>query len=378
MTAAGVTAGLNGAAVESAVGPDTAELQTLLDRGGKITLDAGRRYVVAPNGSARTALTIRSDTELDLAGATLELAVPSRASLIWTDQKSRTRNVSIHGGHIVGNGSKQPEFSFAVGTTPTLYLPNCDALRLADLQMRDTYHYAIHAEGDDGRADNITVDGARGGGVHLSGARWKIDRIDVRNVTFINAQLCEGNPFIGRLYDTTIGSIRCENYGFGVKLQDGCERVKVASIVAIAGRNNDKMPEFLVKIQGMNDSRGRHFNRDIQIGKIVARNGPLIGLYIVYSDGVTIDSYEGEGNARLPNLKPHYGTDVLVLESNNVHFRDLRVQGVRRCGVWLDRHVTAFSADNLELAAGAAKAVPVVSMSSSALFGNKNFSGFAE
>jgi hypothetical protein len=358
---------------------DTASLQAVLDRRGHITLEKGRRYKLSAPSGNRAALIINSDTYLDLGGAVLELLPGKHCALMSTQRGERSRNIRIAGGEIVGNGARQPaNFNADIGITPTFYLVNCDGLELRDLRMRDTYMYAVYANGNDGIVDNITVEDAIGGGIFLNGARWQIDRVDVRNVTYFDPVNCTGNPFIVSLRDSTLGSIRCENYGFGVKFQDGCENVAVNSIVALGGDNNDSRGDYLVKIQGMNDSRGKRLNRGIKIGSIVARNGPASGLYIIYSDGVDIASYQGDNNGRSWHMDGKNGADVLVIDADHVHFGSLRVKGVRRYGLWIHDKVGQFSADTVEMEAGKGmSAVPIMEVRlGSAVFGKKVLRGF--
>ncbi len=373
--ACGFDAGRDRAAWAGEPVDDTIRLQRALDRGGHIKLEKGRRYRVSAPAGARTALVIKSDTFFDLGGATLELAPGGYSSLLATAGGVRSRNIRIGGGEIVGNGARQPA-DYLPGTwiTPTFYLTNCDGLELRNLQMRDTYMYSVYAQGNDGTVDNISVDGAIGGGVHLTGARWRIDRVNVRNVTYFDPEYCTGNPFIVCLRDSTVGSIQCENYGFGVKFQDGCENVTVNSIVAVGGDNN--IQDYLVKIQGMKDKRGTALNRNIRIGSIVARNGPASGLYIIYSDGVDIASYQGENNGRLQQKDSKNGADVLVIDADHVHFGALRVKGYRRYGIWLDHKVGRFSADSLEIEGGKEfNAVPWVLGSAAVNFGRVRIDG---
>ena len=356
---------------------DTARLQTALNRGGHITLDKGRRYRLSAPAGARAALVIHSDTFLDLAGATIELVPGQRCALISTMRGEHSRNIRIAGGEVVGNGVLQPlgfdqppNFDPGIGLTPTFYLMNCDGLKLYDLRMHDTYQYAVYARGNDGTMDNLSVEGAIGGGVHITGARWQIDRVTVRNVTYFDPVNCTGNPFIVNLRDSTVGSIQCENYGFGVKFQDGCENVTVNSILAVGGDNN--VQDYLVKIQGMKDKRGTALNRGIRIGSIVARNGPSSGLYIIYSDGVDIGSYQGENNGRSPHEDAANDADVLVIDSDHLHFGTLRVKGYRRHGLWIHDTVGQFSADTVEIEdAKEIDAVPMVLRSGSVVIGGK-------
>lgn len=357
---------------------DTARLQAALNRGGHITLEKGRRYRLSAPDGARAALVIHSDTFLELAGAILELTPGQRCSLISTPKGEHSRNIHIAGGEVVGNGVLQPpDYDPGIGISPTFYLMNCDGLELRDLRMRDTYMYAVYAQGNDGTVDNLEIEDAIGGGIHLGGARWKIDRVTVRNVTYFERVNCQGNPFIVSLRDSTVGSIQCENYGFGIKFQDGCENVTVNSIVAVGGDNNYRNPDFLIKIQGKTDSHGTRLNRGIRIGSIVARNGPNSGLYIIYSDGVDVASYLGENNGQSPHLDAKNGADVLVIDADHVHFGALRVKGYSRHGLWIHDKVGQFSADTVEIeGAKEIGAVPMVLRSGSVVIGGKRVRGF--
>ena len=352
---------------------DTAWLQTALDRGGHVTLNNGQVYRVSARTGERAALRIGSDTYLDLRGATLELAPNQRCAMIaQRSDVGRIRNVRIGNGVIVGNGTRQPaDYRPGIGITPTLYLMGCDGLELQNLEMRDTYMYALYAQGDGGVIDNLSIENAIGGGVHLDGARWHIDNVKVHNVTFFERVNCQGNPFIVSLRDSKIGSVYCKNYGFGIKFQDGCENITVDSIEAIGGPNNN---DYLVKIQGRKDEANNRPNRNIRIGNIIARNGPYSGLYIYFSEGVNIASYRGENNGRSYTLNTKNRADVLIRDSDNIHFGTLRAAGFPRHGLWLHHKTGRVSADLLELqAAGNSNANPVVIRSGTAVLGGTEY-----
>ena len=341
-------------------------------------MDSTRHYRLAPIGNALAALTIRSDTFLNLAGASIELTPGCHSSLVASERHAETHNVRISGGEIVGNGTQQPrDLISGRGITPTFYFPKCDGLELSDLQMRDTNMYAVHATGDDGVVRNVKVDGAIGGGVHLSGARWRIGEIDVRNVVFLNAELCEGNPFIVSLRDSAIGRVRCENFGYGVKLQDGCSNVTIDSITAVGGPNNEPHPNPLVKIQGMNDARGRRFNQHLRIKSITTQGGSISGLYVIYSEDVQIDRYSGRDNCHLPYRNPAYLADVLLLESADIRFGLLEGNEVRNCGLWIDKKAERISVDNLKLTTARPNAKSQLIRSSSVRIGKSELVGFS-
>lgn len=332
---------------------DTGSLQAMLNKGGRITLESGRKYRVSAQAGSRSALFIGSDTFLDLAGSTLELTPGQYCSLIAVTGSGRVKNVGIAGGVLIGNGTMLPsEFRSAIGITPTLYLSNCDSLQLRDLVIRDAYMYAAYCSGDDGVVDNIKVNGSVGGGIHLTGAGWRVDRVQVRNITFFEIVNCQGNPFTVSLRDSTVGSVHCENYGFGVKFQDGCKNVTVDSIVAIGGPNNYVNPDFLVKIQGIRDSPVQHMNQDIRIRSIVAKNGPRSGLYIFYSDRVNIASYKGQSNGRSRPTDAKNGADVLIIAAERVSFGQLHVKDFIQFGLWIHEGTGMVTAESVELEGG--------------------------
>lgn len=351
---------------------DTGWLQQALDKGGRITLETDRIYKVSAQYGARAALFIGSDTFLDLNGATLELIPNQRCTLLAQRGGGRVKNVRIVNGRIGGNGARQPaDFRRDIGITPTLYLMDCDGVELRDLEMRDTYMYAVYARGNGGVVENLSIEDAIGGGIHLDGAQWRIDKVKVRNVTYFERVNCQGNPFIVSLRDSEIGSIYCENYGFGVKLQDGCENITVDSIEAVGGPNNN---DFLVKIQGKKDNNVEHVNRNIRIGSIVARNGPHSGLYIIYSDGVQIASYRGEDNGRARPPDTKNGADVLIIDSDNVLFGELHVTGFYDYGLWLHDKTRRVSAESVIMkAANAGHTRPVVVRSGVAVLGGVEY-----
>ena len=326
---------------------DSSMLQASLDKGGKIVLEHGRVYRLLAPAGAKAALLVGSDTLLDLNGATLELMPNQHCTLLAQRGGGRVQNVRIINGSIVGNGSRLLGVYRNDGIKPTLYFTDCDRLELRNLEMRDTYMYAVYAQGDGGVIDNLTVENAIGGGIHLKGSQWQIDKVRVRNVTFFERVNCQGNPFIVSLVDSVIGSIHCENYGFGIKFQDGCNNVRVGSIEAIGGPNNN---DYLVKIQGYKAEEGRldRFNRNIRFGSIKSRNGPKSGLYIFSSDGVDIGSYLGEHNGQsqftlLTDTKNV--ADVLIIDSDHIHFGELQAKGFPSQGLWLHEKAGRVVAD---------------------------------
>jgi uncharacterized protein YjbI with pentapeptide repeats len=169
---------------------DTAALQATLDLGGIVTLENGRVYTVSGAPGALAALFIGSDTTLDLNGATLTLADNQDCSLIGRLTGSTISNIVIKNGTISGNGRLQS--ATYVGFTPTIYLDQCDHLELRDLEINDAYLYAAHVRGDDGMVDNVRVRDAIGGGLHLTGDRWDIGGVDVRDVTFFDSVNAKG------------------------------------------------------------------------------------------------------------------------------------------------------------------------------------------
>ena len=187
---------------------DTEYLQSLLDKGGQVTLDTGRVYRISAGHGSRSALYVGPDTFVDLAGATIELAPDQRCSMIM--QRSGIRpvnNAKIANGVLLGNGPLQPtDYRRDIGITPTLYLMHCDGLKLQNLTMRDTYMYAIYAQGDRGEIDNIDVSDAIGGGIHLNGSGWRVDNVRVQNVSYFERVNCQGNPFIVSLKTPTLAA----------------------------------------------------------------------------------------------------------------------------------------------------------------------------
>ncbi|MBZ0169673.1 hypothetical protein MELA_01144 [Candidatus Methylomirabilis lanthanidiphila] len=333
---------------------DTRFLQTALDKGGHVVLETGRRYTVSAQTGARAALLVKSNTFLDLAGATLELAPGQRCTMIGRVGNERITNVKIANGTIIGNGTRQPTDVLAdIGAmTPTIYLTKCHNVSFHNLQLQDTYMYSIYAHGDNGVMDNISVKGAVGGGIHLDGTRWQIDHIRVRDVTYFDDVYCTGNPFIVTLKDSEIGRIYCENYGFGVKFQDGCERLTVEAIEAVAGQNNYAHPDKLVKIQGKKTPLAERHNRDIRVGRIVSRNGPSNGLYIYRSNNVEIGSYLGENNGRSHPADSKNSADVLVVAAGEIRFGEFSARGFLRYGLWLDEEAGRVVADRVEMTCG--------------------------
>jgi hypothetical protein len=211
----------------------------------------------------------------------------------------------------------------------------------------------------------------------LSGARWRIDDIDVHDVSFVNVDVCEGNPFIVNLTDSAIGRVRCENFGFGVKLQDGCRNVTVDSITAVGGPNNEPHPNPLVKIQGMNDARGRRLNQHLRIKRITTQGGSVSGLYVIYSEDVQIDHYSGRDNCHLPYRNPAYLADVLLLDSTNIRFGLLEGYEVRHCGLWVDKKAQQIAVENLKLTTARSDARPQLIQSSSVKIGKSELVGFS-
>ena len=335
----------------------TSNLQSKLNQGGLVRLEAGRYYSVRQPKGEKAALRIRSNTTLDLNGATLALAPGGHCSLIATEGVAE--NICIENGVIEGNGTLQPQaYKREIGITPTLYLMNCNRLTLRNLVVRDAYMYAAYIHGNDGVLKHVSVIGSVGGGIHVNGARWKIDDIDVKDITYFERVNCQGNPFIVSLKDSVIGCVRCENFGFGVKLQDGCENVQVENIVAIGGLNNRPFPDYLVKIQGKKDPQHTHQNRGIRIGRIESFNGPMSGLYIYFSSDVSIGTYIGRDNGKSNPPDAKNGSDILIIDSDDIHFGVIDSTGFPRNGLWLHRDCGKVSVKEARFSCGASTPCP--------------------
>lgn len=313
---------------------DTTEVQRMLDRGGVVRLKAGATYQVRAQPGAAAALFLDSGTTLDLNGATLKFAGADAASVLSLRRgTTRAREIKVIDGTIDGSASA---LNFPAGGrtawVPTISMIGCDGASLQNLHFRDAFIYAAYLQGHQGLVSNVTVDGAIGGGLHITGEEWHCDRIDVRNVAPLYKDQAAGNPFIVSLKRSTVGEVRCLNFGFGVKFQDGCEDLRIGRVLAVAGANNN---DYLVKIQGKRDSGKNQPNRRIVIESIEAINGPASGLYIYHSHGVTIGSYSGFGNGRGPTHSEMNYADILVYRSSEVQIHAARSVAAGGPPVWL-------------------------------------------
>lgn len=327
------------------VDDETASLQQLLDKGGVVRLKAGATYHVRALPGAASALYIGAGTTLDLNGATLKLLGPDAASVLaLRPGTSRARDIKVTDGTIDGSANVLTLPTGGRATwVPTISMNGCDGAGLHNLHFRDAFIYAAYVQGHQGQVTNVTVDGAMGGGLHITGDEWHCDGINVRNVSRLYKDAAEGNPFIVNLKRSTVGEIRCLNFGFGVKFQDGCEDVRVRRVLAIGGANS---ADYLVKIQGKRDSGKNQPNRRIVVDSIEAINGPASGLYIYHSQGVTIGSYSGFGNGRGPTHSEMNHADILVYRSTDVNLQSVASVGAGGPPIWLhdecgDVHVDA-------------------------------------
>lgn len=318
----------------------TDELQSLLDAKNNVKLERNSQYIVScrPNTEARhnAALYISSDTSLDLNGSTIILSedqnctVIGRLGLRVVDGDPPLSNISVVNGTVVGSGHYQSQIY--LGWAPTIDLFDCDNLVLGDLVINDAYQHAIYSRGNYCQLYDVVVNGSVGSGLHLSGDSWTIGDVDVFDVRNFAIDVANGNPFIVALTNSTIGFVKCFNFGFGVKFQNGCENLQVRSVVAVAGPNNfangqTDVSDFLVKIQGFQDPVQPLINRNIQIDSIIAQGGPFSGLYIFFSEDVRIGSYRGINNGQDPNQDALYRSDIVTIDANDMTFDKVRAEG---------------------------------------------------
>lgn len=303
------------------------------------------------------------------------MLVPNqRCSLLVCRGGVPVRNMRIANGIIDGNGANQPpDYRPDIGITPTLYLMNCKALELRDLIIRDAYMYAVYTRAHNGVIDNLDIDGAIGGGIHVDGEGWHIDKVRVRNVSYFEEVSCQGNPFIVSLRNSSVGRVRCENYGFGVKFQDGCENLIVDSVEAIGGQNNN---DYLVKIQGNKNSSPNRPNRNIKIARIEARKGPYSGLYLYYSFGVQIGSYLGKANGQAAPLDLKNSADVLVIDADGIHFSELGAFEYSHHALWLHEGSGQVTADRVVMKSSRSPyTTPIMVRQGMALLAGTEYSG---
>ena len=330
---------------------DTRAIQRALDRGGKVVGQPGKVYLVYRSlMNLKTALLVRSNTMIDLNGSTLKLANAQNCSLIATehflDKMARTEGISIQNGVIDGNSTNQSgDVTSTLGFLPTFYFTNSDRTRITNITIKNAYMYGVYASGNDGFVEGLKITDALGGGIHVDGQRWWFDRIFVHNVKYFEDINTQGNPFIVNITDSQIGRIYCENYGFGVKFQDGCQNVQVDSITAVGGINNWSKGDFLVKIQGKKEKR----NRNIKVNRIISREGGKAGLYIIYSDDVSIGDYIGNNNGKSCSTDFKNCADVLIIDSSGIKFHSLNSQNGQYAGLWLHDNSGNVRIENLSI-----------------------------
>ncbi len=327
---------------------DTAELQSLLDTGGNITLDKHRVYVVSgPRGGFSKALTVRSNTNLNLNLATIKLADDQQCGLLGQDQSRKLANVAIYKGTLDGNGAKQSDVFPSVNDWyPTVWFSRSDNVSLRQLSLEDTYFYSLYNTGDNCSLQDISVVDAIGGGIWLNGDNWTIGDIAGKNVSYWEENYTTGNPFIVNLKNSAIGHLHFENFGFGVKFQGGCRNVAVKSIEAVAGPNNYRKETkwWLVKIQGENLPR---WNDGIKIDKIICRGGPRSGLYIWNSRNVHIGKYVGVDNGKFEPVHLEHGSDCFILSGDNIHFDEFISTGAPKHAFAVSQFATNISVDRI-------------------------------
>ena len=302
---------------------DTAALQAALNTLKTVVGKPGATYLLSKAAGTTRCILWKSGMRWDGNGSTPKLANNQQpCSLIQAEYATAggatVSNTMLKGrfdGNTANQGTITPGGSWF---TPTIDMRNVSASEF-DVEVLNGHLAGFYAQGTtyafDNRANQIRVKTARGYGVSLGGTGWQIDRIVVEATEHDDALVADlqGNGFIINGSDHQVGEVALKNCGWGVKVQDGATRVDIASIRNVSGANTKDNPA--VKIEGQVGLR----NSGITLGRVYTNGFNSNGLYIVYSDGVSVGSYRGKGNGLTAgSLAPVERSEIRIIETTDL------------------------------------------------------------
>ena len=316
---------------------DTVALQTALDTLNEVRGKPGATYLVRRKAGKRYCLAWKSNMRWIGNGSVIKLANNEYAasvgcSVLMTlgvdDAPATITTNTYFEGIVDGNYQNQGAITLSGNFfTPTVYV-NKIANTEWDITVRNGNCLGFYTTGSTSEIyDNrlrARVEAANGGGISLDGTRWQVSEIYAKDILWVNNNSVQGNPFIVTITDSNVGQIYAENFGFGVKFQNGCENVTIGQIVAKQGAGSSTQKDRAVKFQGDPATP----NRNISVGSIVVQGMQTGSLYIYECESITIGSYIGSGNGQAA-LPENDGVDAYILDSNDVTINSLTVEG---CG----------------------------------------------
>jgi hypothetical protein len=317
---------------------DTVALQAALDTLNEVRGKPGATYLVRRKAGKRYCLLWKSNMRWVGNGSVIKLANSEYVSSVGCsvlmtlgvdDAPATITTNTYFEGIVDGNYQNQGTITVAGNFfTPTVYV-NKIANTEWDITVRNGNVLAFYTTGSSAEIyDNrlrARVEASRGGGVSLNGTRWQVSEVYAKDILWVDNNSVQGNPFIATISDSNVGQIYAENFGYGVKFQDGCENVTIGQIVAKQGAGSSTQKDRGVKFQGTSATP----NKNISVGNIVVQGMQPGGLYIYETDRITIGSYIGSGNGTNGSLGENDRVDTYIVDSNDVVISSLTVEG---CG----------------------------------------------
>lgn len=314
---------------------DTPAIQAAIETGKPVIFENNKTYLLyaseTQEKAKRYALSVPSNTILDLNGATLKLANNQNCCLLINadivtvnNVYGRNTDITIINGIIDGNCDNQEQVNVST-SVPTVLMWGADRLNFYNLTIRNAYCAALYLRNTENSfIDNVSVKYAIGCGISvIAGYSYCIGSVIVEDVNKFPVELSGfyGNSFIGTFYNTYIGSVISINSYWGVKIQDGSTDVHVGSIIATGGNYTDydtiTGPNAGIKIQGLSDVIRCN---NIKIDSITVRNYST-GLYVYASNNVDIKSYTGVENGYITQATTDYKSraDVYINLAKNIN-----------------------------------------------------------
>lgn len=317
---------------------DTVAIQNALDSLTEVRGRPGATYLVRRKAGKRYCLLWKSNYRWIGNGSVIKLAnneyvFSVGCSVFMTlgvDDVPATITTNTYFEGIVDGNYQNQGAVVAAGNffTPTIYV-NKIANTEWDVTVRNANVLGFYTTGSNSEIyDNrlrARIEASNGGGISLNGTRWQVSEVYAKDILWVDNNSVQGNPFIVSITDSNVGQIYAENFGYGVKFQNGCENVTIGQIVAKQGAGSSSQKDRGVKFQGTTATP----NRNISVGNIVVQGMQPGGLYIYECDRITIGSYIGSGNGSSASYSENDRCDAYIVDSNDVSINSLTVEG---CG----------------------------------------------
>ena len=218
------------------------------------------------------------------------------------------------------DGNEQNQGTITVGGswyTPTLYLNYINTskfnIRVTNFMIAAFYSYGDDSENYDNELDCAAYSG-RGDGVDIYGKNWTVGTSLTTNAVHVDITGGQANPFRCSIRDSTVERIIALECEWGVKIQEGTQRLNIGSAFLQLSRT-DGSPAQAFKLQGKPGNRVKHVN----VGQVTAIGYGSNGLYCYEAENCAVGTTLIEGCGWQTFVDNFARADVGIVDCAKLH-----------------------------------------------------------